>query len=81
MTITQLQPFQGCKFVLRLNDGEVLTGEIKFVDVEYEDVVVDIPETTCPGRYKGPTSSVYAVKATDVASVEKVSAQPDAPDE
>jgi hypothetical protein len=59
----------------------VLTDEIKFVDVEYEGVVVDILETTCPGRYKGPTNSVYAVEATDVASVERVSAQPDAPDE
>jgi hypothetical protein len=81
VTITQLQPYQDCRVVLRLNDGEGLTGEIKFVDLEYEDVVVDILETTCPERYAGSKNAVYVIKAADVLSVERIPMQGNASDE
>lgn len=57
---------------LHLADGEVLSVEIYFVDVEYEDIIVDVLETSKPENYKGPKNSAYTIKATDVISVERI---------
>ena len=72
MTIEQLQQFLDSKVILRLSDGEILTARINFVDVEYEDVIVDVVETSNPSKYRGPKNAVYTVKAGDVVSIEKV---------
>ena len=71
MTIAQLQKFQDCNVNLRLADGEVLNANIRFVDLEYEDIVVDIISTNRPLQYKGAKESAYAIKAAEIVSVEK----------
>jgi len=58
--------------ILRLTDGEVLKAGIHFVDLEYEDIVVDVLETTNSAQYKGPKNALYIVKAADIASVERI---------
>ena len=72
VTVNELQTFQDCKVILRLTDGEMMTARILFVDLEYEDIVVDVLSTNNQQQYKGPEGAVYAVKATDIVSVEKV---------
>jgi hypothetical protein len=71
VTIEQLREFQDHTVVLRLLDGERLMARINFVDLEYKDIIVDVLETSHPEHYKNP-SACYTVKASDVASVEKV---------
>jgi len=71
VTIEQLREFQDCIAVLRLVDGERLKAKISFVDREYEDIIVDVLETNPTEHYKDP-NACYTVKASDVASVEKV---------
>jgi len=72
VTIDQLREFQDCTTVLRLGDGEALKARILFVDLEYEDIIVDVLETTKPKHYKDPNAR-YAVRASDVTSAEKLS--------
>jgi small nuclear ribonucleoprotein (snRNP)-like protein len=68
VTISELKPFQDAEVTLQLKDGEVLRAKIAFVDVEYEDIVVDVIETTRPENYKN-SESAYSVAASDVLSV------------
>ena len=70
MTIDQLKEFQDCTTVLHLTDGETLTARISFVDLEYDDIIVDILETSRPERY-AERKSAYAVKARDIVSAER----------
>jgi hypothetical protein len=72
VTITQLQEFQDCTAILRLTDGEILKAKSDFIDLEYEDIIVDVLETSKPEHYRGPKNYAYAIKATDVLSVEKI---------
>ena len=72
MKASQLQEFQDCVVVLALTDGEVLKAKVSFVDIEYEDIIVDVLETNRPEHYKNHNSA-YAVKAADIASAEKAS--------
>jgi hypothetical protein len=74
VTIAQLRGLQNCTVVLRLTDGEVLMSRINFVDLEYEDIVIDVLETNRPEQYKGPKNSAYAIKAEDIASIERIMA-------
>jgi hypothetical protein len=72
VTIDQLREYQDRVVILRLPDSEVLKAKIDFVDLEYEDVVVDVLETNRPAKYTGPTNAVYAVMAAEIASVETI---------
>jgi len=74
VTIAQLRGLQKCTVVLRLTGGEVLMSRINFVDLEYEDIVIDVLETNRPEQYKGPKNSAYAIKAEDIASIERIMA-------
>ena len=71
MTITELREFEEATVVLYLSDGEVLRARISFVDLEYEDIIVDVLQTNRPEHYKNPKAS-YTVRASDIASVDKV---------
>jgi hypothetical protein len=44
--IAHLKEFEDCTVILRLTDGEVLKAKIAFVDLEYEDIIVDVLETS-----------------------------------
>jgi hypothetical protein len=53
---------------LQLKDGEVLRARISFVDLEYEDIIVDVLETNQPEHYKDPNAA-YTLAASDIISV------------
>ena len=44
--IAHLKEFEDCTVILPLTDGEVLKAKIAFVDLEYEDIIVDVLETS-----------------------------------
>jgi hypothetical protein len=69
MTIDQLREYQDRVVILRRTDSEVLKARADFVDLEYEDLVVDILETDRPVQYRGPKNAVYTVRAADIASI------------
>jgi hypothetical protein len=69
MTIDQLREYQDRVVILRRTDSEVLKARADFVDLEYEDLVVDILETDRPVQYRGPKNTVYTVRAADIASI------------
>lgn len=58
---------------LRFHDGEIATVRVEFVDAEYEDIIVDIINTNRRDKYKGPSMSVYAIPAADLATVDEIS--------
>jgi hypothetical protein len=68
MTSSELKDFQDREVILRLTDGETLRVLISFVDMEYEDVIVDIIETDRPGNYRTP-GAAYTILASDIVSV------------
>jgi hypothetical protein len=72
VTIDQLREYQDRVVILRLTDSEVLKAKIDFVDLEYEDVVVDVLETNRLAKYTGSTNAVYTVMAAEIASVETI---------
>jgi hypothetical protein len=53
---------------LHLGDGEILRTKVILVNLEHEDIIVDVIETSQPERYKNPNAS-YAVAASDIVSV------------
>jgi hypothetical protein len=57
--------------ILRLTNAEVLKAKIDFVDLEYEDIIVTVLETTRPEQYK-QKNAVYTVKASDIVSVQRI---------
>ena len=42
MRISELEPFQDYEVTLQLKDGEVMRARVAFVDLEYEDIIVDV---------------------------------------
>jgi hypothetical protein len=71
MTAAELMELQDATVVLHLKDGEVLRAKIAYVNLEYDDVIVDVLETNRPEHYKDSNAS-YTVRASDVASAQKV---------
>ncbi|HEY6466755.1 MAG TPA: hypothetical protein VIY69_12230 [Candidatus Acidoferrales bacterium] len=69
MTIGELQQFQDRTVLLHVLDGEILKAKIIVVDMEYEDLVVDVVETSQPEHYKGP-DACYTVRAADIPCIE-----------
>jgi hypothetical protein len=67
-----LQEFRDCNVSLQLADGEALTATIRYVDLEYDDIVVDVLSTNRPAQYRGPKDSAYTIKAVDIVAVEKL---------
>ena len=68
MTISELRAFQDREVTLQLKDGELLRAKVAFVDLEYEDIIVNVIETNQPEHYKDPNAA-YTVAASDVISV------------
>ena len=52
INVSELKPFENRTVVAHLNDGEIATVKIAFVDAEYEDIIVDIVTTNRPEAYK-----------------------------
>jgi hypothetical protein len=73
MTIDELRPYQDMTVILRLHDGEIAKARILFVDMEYEDIIVDVINSNRSQEYKGSASDAYAIRVGDLASVEAIS--------
>jgi hypothetical protein len=65
LRIDDLVPFA----ILSMSDGEVATVRVIFVDREYDDIVVDVMETSHPERYQN-RSSAYTFAVRDILSAE-----------
>jgi hypothetical protein len=72
MTVEEVKPYQDKVAVLRLSDGEVSKVEILFVDVEYNDIIVQIISSSQPERYRHP-GAAYAIRVADLAAIEESS--------
>jgi hypothetical protein len=73
MTIAELRPYQDKTVILHLHDGEIATVKVAFVDVEYQDLIVDIINTNRSQKYKGPANSAHVIRAADLAAIEEIS--------
>jgi O-succinylbenzoate synthase len=74
MTVSELRPYQDKIVVLHLKDGEIATVKVRFVDAEYEDIIVDIIATNRPDLYKrDPANSSYTIPVGSLASAQEVS--------
>lgn len=69
MTIQELKKFEDKIVVLNLTDGERLRVKLCWVDIEYDDIIVDVLETNQPQYYKD-TSAAYAIPRGMVQSIE-----------
>ncbi len=69
MKIDDLVPFLDKEAILRMSDGEVATVRVDFVDREYDDIIVDVMETSRPERYQNSTAA-YTFAAADIVSAE-----------
>jgi putative ABC transport system ATP-binding protein len=69
VTIAELKAFEDRTVLLRLVGGQTLVARIDFVDLEYEDVVVDVLQTNQPEHYKDATAA-YTIPLSDILNVE-----------
>jgi len=69
MMLKDLKPLLDKTVTLRMTDGEVAKVRVCVVDDEYEDIIVDIVETSSPERYRAPRA-VYTFAAMDIATAE-----------
>jgi hypothetical protein len=73
MTIDEVRPYQDKSVILCLHDGEIARARILFVDLEYEDIIVDIIDSNRIQEYKGWSNDTYAIRADDLASIQEIS--------
>ena len=76
MTRDELKQFEDKVVVLHLSNGERLKAELIFVDLEYDDVIVDLLETNQPQDYRYPKPG-YTVPNAMIQSVEVCETQSD----
>lgn len=69
MVLSDLKQFLDKTVILRMTDGEVAKVKVGFVDEEYQDIIVDVLETSHPDRYRD-TSASYTFAAADILSAE-----------
>jgi hypothetical protein len=68
MKIAELQPFLDKTVKLHMTDGEIAKVRVDFLSDEYEDITVDVLETSRPDRYQVRSAS-YTFAAADIVSV------------
>jgi hypothetical protein len=69
MTLGDLKQFLDKTVTLRMTDGEVAKVRVRLVDEEYDDLIVDVLETSAPARYRD-RSSAYTFAASDIESAD-----------
>lgn len=69
MELKDLNPFIDKTVLVQMTDGETAKVRVNFVDVEYDDIVVDVLESSHPDRYRDK-SAAYTFAARDIASAE-----------
>ncbi len=69
MMLNDLKPFLDKTVTLRMTDGEIAKVRLRMVDEEYDDLIVDVLETSSPERYRNHLAA-YTFAAADIASAE-----------
>ena len=69
MTLNDLKAFLDKTVTLRMTNGEVAKVRVRMVDGEYDDLIVDVLETSSPEHYRNHLAA-YTFAATDIASAE-----------
>jgi hypothetical protein len=69
MKIDDFKEFVDKTITMRMNDGETAIVRVILVSEEYEDIIVDVLETTRPDRYRD-RSSAYTFAIADVVSAD-----------
>lgn len=69
MRIDELKNFVDKTVMLRMRDGETAKVKVGFVDVEYEEVIAAVVESSRPEHYRAPCA-VYTFAAGDIVSAE-----------
>jgi hypothetical protein len=72
MLISELKQFLDKTVTLRMTNGEVAKVRVDFVDEEYEDIIVDVLETSQPDQYRD-SPAAYTFAAADILTVEQAS--------
>ena len=72
MKLVDLKEFVDKTVTLRMTDGEVAKAFVCFADEEYDDIIVDVLESTRSEPYN-PSSS-YTFAAADIVSAEVANA-------
>jgi hypothetical protein len=54
MTLSDLKRFLDKTVTLRMTDGEIAKVRVRVVGEEYDDLIVDVLETSSPARYRDP---------------------------
>ncbi len=71
MTLSDLKQFLDKTVTLRMTNGEIAKVSVRFVDEEYDDLIVDVLETSTPERYRDRLAA-YSFAASDIESAELV---------
>jgi hypothetical protein len=71
MKISDLKPFVDKTVTLRMPDGEVAKVFVRFADEEYDDIIVDVLQSTRSQPYN--PASAYTFAAADIVSIELAS--------
>jgi small nuclear ribonucleoprotein (snRNP)-like protein len=69
MTLSELKQFLDKTVTLRMTNGETAKVRVRVVDEEYDDLIVDVLETSTPERYRDRLAA-YTFAASDIESAE-----------
>jgi small nuclear ribonucleoprotein (snRNP)-like protein len=69
MTLSDLKQFLDKTITLRVTNGETAKVRVRVVDEEYDDLIVDVLETSTPERYRDRLAA-YTFAASDIESAE-----------
>ncbi len=75
--IDRLRKAEGKTVRLFFHDGEVATVELLHVDLEYNDVVCDLPETNRTERYRPLKGPAHAMGFDTIERFELVDEKPE----
>jgi hypothetical protein len=69
MKLSDLKQFVDKTVSLLMTNGEIAKVKVRFVDDEYDDLIVDVLETSTPERYRDGLAA-YTFAASDIESAE-----------
>jgi hypothetical protein len=68
MRISDLKAFADKTVLLRMTDGEIAKVRVRFADEEYDDIIVDVLESTRSQPYD--SASAFTLAAAEIVSAE-----------
>jgi hypothetical protein len=68
VNVSEVKAYQHREVILRLDDGDVIRAKLAHVDEEYQDVVVEVVESTQPEHYQTP-GALYAIALGKILTI------------